>query len=176
MVEQGEKCPKCGIVAVKLIAIGDDGDGVKICRLCKKKIRKMIAKGFYKGVKEKLKLLDVEVQQMVLQKVLKISGFSIERLRAYAENHKLVSPVGSTEQQEKDFYVTELTKLNDGKDDVGGSVNASAYKGVNSCVCSKCGAIKAVRPDVYAKRIEKFGSEDNLKKGYLCMECRPKGV
>jgi len=45
---------------------------------------------------------------------------------------------------------------------------------VHSIRCSKCGQYKAVRPDVYAKRIEKFGSEENLIKNYLCRECRKK--
>lgn len=43
---------------------------------------------------------------------------------------------------------------------------------VHSIKCSKCGQYKAVRPDVYARRIEKFGSEENLLKNYLCRDCR----
>ena len=40
--------------------------------------------------------------------------------------------------------------------------------------CVKCGGIKAVRPDVLEKRIAKAGSEEKLRKTYLCMKCRPK--
>ena len=33
-------CPKCGIRAVKLIALNDNGTGRKLCRDCKREIRK----------------------------------------------------------------------------------------------------------------------------------------
>ena len=108
---------------------------------------------------------------MVLKKVLKISEFSLERLEAYAETHKLVPPDGVDERK---FYIDELIKLNQGEDNIGCSIDSSKYKGVNSCVCSVCGEEKGVRPDVYAKRIEKFGTEERLKKEYKCRECRKK--
>ncbi len=40
--------------------------------------------------------------------------------------------------------------------------------------CTKCGEVKAVRPDVFDKRVEKYGSEEKLRAGYLCLKCRPK--
>lgn len=40
--------------------------------------------------------------------------------------------------------------------------------------CTKCGEVKSVRPDVFEKRVEKFGSEAKLRANYLCRECRPK--
>lgn len=41
-------------------------------------------------------------------------------------------------------------------------------------VCTKCGETKAVRPEVFDKRVEKFGSEEKLRAEYLCQKCRPK--
>ena len=152
--EQGPRCPKCKIIVIKLVSVSDDGKGRKICRRCKKKIRG----------KEK----------MVQKKQLKISEMSIDRLRVYGMNYKLVSPVELSEEDEKKFYIENLIAANKGEDNVGASVDSSKYKGVNSCVCSKCGEEKAVRPDVYAKRVEKFGSEEKLKENYKCMECRRK--
>ena len=40
--------------------------------------------------------------------------------------------------------------------------------------CTKCKEFKAVRPEVFDKRVENFGSEDELRTGYLCQKCRPK--
>ncbi|KKN44320.1 hypothetical protein LCGC14_0694220 [marine sediment metagenome] len=40
--------------------------------------------------------------------------------------------------------------------------------------CTKCEEVKAVRPEVFDKRVEKFGSEEKLRAGYLCQKCRPK--
>lgn len=40
------------------------------------------------------------------------------------------------------------------------------------CKCSKCGKDKFTRPDIYQKRIEKFGSEKKLQEGYVCRECK----
>jgi len=40
--------------------------------------------------------------------------------------------------------------------------------------CVKCGSIKSVRPEVFDKRVERVGSEDKLRKTYLCLKCRPK--
>ena len=40
--------------------------------------------------------------------------------------------------------------------------------------CTKCGQDKAVRPEVFDKRVEAYGSEAKLRVGYLCRECRPK--
>lgn len=38
--------------------------------------------------------------------------------------------------------------------------------------CSMCGDIKAVRRDVYKKRIERYGTEKQLLKTYKCRKCR----
>lgn len=38
--------------------------------------------------------------------------------------------------------------------------------------CSKCSKEVGVRPDVYKKRIEKFGTEAELVKNYKCITCR----
>lgn len=157
-------CPDCRKVAIKLIAVNDDGSGKKVCRHCKRKIRN-------KPVK--FKLLEEE-KKMVVRKPLKISEFTMDRLRAYAENYKLVVPQGCSEEEEKNFYIEQLQKLNEGKDEVSSRVDAGKYKGVNSCVCSECGETKSVRAEVYAKRVEKFGSEEKLKEGYKCMDCRRK--
>ena len=40
--------------------------------------------------------------------------------------------------------------------------------------CTDCGEVKAVRPEVFDKRVEKYGSEEKLRAGYLCLKCRPK--
>ncbi len=40
--------------------------------------------------------------------------------------------------------------------------------------CTKCKEMKAVRPEVFDKRVEKFGSEEKLRADYLCQKCRPK--
>ncbi len=40
--------------------------------------------------------------------------------------------------------------------------------------CTKCKEVKAVRPEVFDKRVEKFGSEEKLRAGYECQKCRPK--
>lgn len=151
---QGPRCPKCKKIAIKLVSVSDDGKGHQVCRNCKRKIRG----------KEK----------MVTRKKLNISEMSLDRLRAYGVNYKLIAPEGCSEEDEKKFYVENLIAANDGKDNVGASVDSSKYKGVNSCICSGCGEEKAVRPDVYAKRVEKFGSEEKLKAEYKCMECRRK--
>ena len=151
---QGPVCPKCKIIAIELVSISDDGKGKRVCFRCKRKIRR----------KEK----------MVAKKQLKISDMSIDRLRAYGVNHKIVSPESLSEEDEKKFYIENLIAANKGEDNVGASIDSSKYKGVNSCVCSACGEEKAVRPDVYAKRVEKFGSEEEMKKKYKCMECRRK--
>ena len=42
------------------------------------------------------------------------------------------------------------------------------------CKCSVCGKDKFVREDIYDKRIKKFGSEEKLKKSYVCRECKKK--
>jgi molecular chaperone DnaK (HSP70) len=42
------------------------------------------------------------------------------------------------------------------------------------CKCSACGKDKFVREDIYQNRIKKFGSEEKLKKSYVCRECRKK--
>jgi hypothetical protein len=42
------------------------------------------------------------------------------------------------------------------------------------CKCSVCGKDKFVREDIYQNRIKKFGSEEKLKKSYVCRECRKK--
>lgn len=42
--------------------------------------------------------------------------------------------------------------------------------------CTKCKEMKAVRPEVFDKRVEKFGSEEKLRAEYLCQKCRPKKV
>ena len=42
--------------------------------------------------------------------------------------------------------------------------------------CVSCNELKAVRPDVLEKRIEKFGSEEKLRAKYECIKCRPKKV
>ena len=157
-------CPKCKFVAIKLVAINDNGSGKKVCRKCKKKIR---------SEPVKFELLGEE-KKMVMKNQLKISEFSMDRLRVYALNYNLKIPGGFSEAEERAFYIVELQKLNDGKDDVGSKVDAGKYKGVNSCECSKCGETKAVRAEVYAKRVEKFGSEEKLKESYLCMDCRRK--
>lgn len=151
---QGPRCPKCKVIAIKLVSVSDDGKGQRVCRHCKKKIRG----------KEK----------MVAKKQLKISEMSLDRLRAYGVNYKLIAPEGLSEEDEKKFYIESLIAANEGKDNVGASIDSSKYKGVNSCICSECGEEKAVRPDVYAKRVEKFGSEEEMKKKYKCMECRRK--
>jgi len=44
----------------------------------------------------------------------------------------------------------------------------------NKIACIKCGQVKAVRPEVYQARVEKYGSEEKLQRSYLCMKCRPK--
>ena len=151
---QGPRCSNCKKIAINLVSITDDGKGKRVCRDCKRKIRR----------KEK----------MVAKKQLNISEMSIDRLRAYGINYKLVAPEGLSEEDEKKFYIENLIAANDGKDNVGASIDSSKYKGVNSCICSACGEEKAVRPDVYAKRVEKFGSEEELNKKYKCMECRRK--
>lgn len=33
-------CPKCKRVVIKLISITDDGKGIKICRNCKRRLKK----------------------------------------------------------------------------------------------------------------------------------------
>ena len=40
--------------------------------------------------------------------------------------------------------------------------------------CVTCHEKMLVRPDVYAKRIVKFGSEEKLLAEYQCLDCRPK--
>lgn len=49
-------------------------------------------------------------------------------------------------------------------------------KGTLTQKCSKCGKLKAVRPDIYDKRVLAFGSVEKLNAKYLCRECRPKTV
>ena len=44
----------------------------------------------------------------------------------------------------------------------------------NFCICSVCKAKKLCTSKVYAKRIEKFGSEEELVKKYKCLKCRKK--
>lgn len=40
--------------------------------------------------------------------------------------------------------------------------------------CTKCKEMKSVRPEVFEKRVAKYGSEDKLRANYLCQKCRPK--
>ncbi len=40
--------------------------------------------------------------------------------------------------------------------------------------CSVCGEDKFTRPDVWAKRVEKFGSEEKMKAEYVCRNCKAK--
>ena len=40
--------------------------------------------------------------------------------------------------------------------------------------CSKCGAQKFTREEVYQARVKKFGSEEALLKNYLCRTCKKK--
>ncbi|KKN44343.1 hypothetical protein LCGC14_0694450 [marine sediment metagenome] len=163
------RCPQCRIIAIKLISVTDDGKGKRVCRHCKKKI---LGKKLKTRI-VKFKLLKEDIK-MAMTKQLKISEMSLDRLQAYAENYKLMAPGGVTESEKREFYISELQKLNEGKDNVGASIDAGKYKGVNSCKCSVCGEEKAVRAEVYAKRVEKFGSEEKLTAGYKCMECRRK--
>ncbi len=161
MIKDDERiiCPKCKNVVIELLSVTDDGKGEpRVCRLCKRKIKK----------KEEVK------RKMVEKKALKLSEMSMDRLKAYAENYKLVKPEGSNEDEERQFYIDELVKKNEGKDQLRTTMEAGVYKGVNSCICSDCGETKSVRAEVYAKRVEKFGSEENLKANYKCMECRRK--
>jgi len=170
-MEKDNKCPICKRVAIRLVSFTDDGKGKMMCIFCKRKLKKEGYKEVFKLCREHIK----EVIDMVETKALKISDFSLDRLRAYANTYRLVAPVGSSEQEEKDFYIAELVKLNNNEDLVSvGVASSGKYKGVNTCLCSKCGQEKAVRPDVYEQRIKKFGSEENLRKSYLCMQCRKK--
>ncbi len=38
-------------------------------------------------------------------------------------------------------------------------------------VCSKCGAKKFTNPDAWNSRIKKFGSEEAMKKNWVCRDC-----
>lgn len=38
--ENGIKCPECHKIAVKLVSLNDDGTGKKICKQCKRGLRK----------------------------------------------------------------------------------------------------------------------------------------
>ncbi|MHA1868710.1 MAG: hypothetical protein ACTSXD_11755 [Candidatus Heimdallarchaeaceae archaeon] len=40
--------------------------------------------------------------------------------------------------------------------------------------CTICGKDKYTNPEVMKKRIEKFGSEEEMRKKYVCRECRKK--
>lgn len=40
--------------------------------------------------------------------------------------------------------------------------------------CVKCKEMKAVRPEVFEKRVAAYGSEEKLRASYLCQKCRPK--
>lgn len=42
----------------------------------------------------------------------------------------------------------------------------------SSVICVVSGAKKGVRPEVYAKRVEKAGGEDNLVRTYVCRESK----
>ena len=45
-------------------------------------------------------------------------------------------------------------------------------RGQTSIKCTKCGDIKAVRREVFLKRIERFGSIGKLIANYRCQKCR----
>ncbi|KKN44326.1 hypothetical protein LCGC14_0694280 [marine sediment metagenome] len=53
-----------------------------------------------------------------------------------------------------------------------GGALISKVKGQTSIQCSKCRDIKAVRREVFLKRIEKFGSVGKLIANYKCQKCR----
>jgi hypothetical protein len=111
---------------------------------------------------------------------VKISEMDLISLKKYARIYGIVGYIGTGAiTNEREFYITELKKLNGGYDELSSgnksstsSSGSEVYKGVNKCVCSVCGKAKAVRAEVYAKRVEKFGSEENLRKSYKCLECR----
>ena len=42
----------------------------------------------------------------------------------------------------------------------------------NGIQCTRCKEIKAVRKDVYKKRVERYKSEEALLANYLCRRCR----
>ena len=81
-------------------------------------------------------------------------------------------------QTKKEYLLWCFTQLKDGKNltqehiDKALTLLTSKTTGLK-VRCVECGEEKAVRPDVYQKRIEKFGSEENLLNGYLCLKCRP---
>lgn len=41
-IDESMKCPRCGLIAVKLVPPWNTGKGIKICRPCKKKSKKAI--------------------------------------------------------------------------------------------------------------------------------------
>lgn len=45
----------------------------------------------------------------------------------------------------------------------------------NGLTCVKCNTFKGVTPDRMAKLVDKFGSEEQLKAGFMCRDCK-KGV
>jgi hypothetical protein len=133
---------------------------------------------------------------MVVRKTLTFEEMTIDRLLAYAENYKIPIPehlkdvrtnVGSEELQRElhQHLVKAVSKLNDefekeakkhgeGTEDADKPSQSYGTSGTKYCTCSVCGEKKFTRPDVYQKRIEKFGSEEALIKGYKCRECRKK--
>jgi hypothetical protein len=69
----------------------------------------------------------------------------------------------------------EKTKKMETKTEVKAGVDATVVQSVkkpNSVRCSKCGRDKYTRTEVYAARVKKFGSEEKMLKGYVCLECR----
>ena len=101
---------------------------------------------------------------MPVAKQLKWEEFSEARKIAYAEILKEAERKGIDVPEHiiKEMKGDEIKMVEEVK------VKAKAIY----CKCSVCGKEKFTRPDVYKKRIEKFGSEEKLATEYKCRLCR----
>jgi len=102
---------------------------------------------------------------MAIIKQLSPDEYSDYRKKALQEKEE-------EEKRRKMFKQTE--GINMAKTKKKKSKSKKGFGKTRYCKCKICGEEKFTREDVYQARIKKFGSEEKLKKEYVCRECRRK--
>lgn len=106
---------------------------------------------------------DTSTEKNNLKTVEKTNGGLIDMTEEKKEE-------GIEEGTKKDTPLKETVTKNEGSD-----VRSENGYPKNKIECIVCNTFKGVRPDVMEKRIERLGTEEEVRKTYKCRECRKKG-